>query len=555
MIKEMKAVSTLVAILLVLCSLIVGGLLSYMWVISSYYYESSSTDLIITEALFPLEHADYFNLTIMNPSHSSTTNITSIYIEAGDNATVQAVTNTYPETLPIQIERATSKTVKCLKNWSPLAGKSITVHVSTADNTGTSKTVTTKSVKLEIATDMNPSISSKRFNITVTNLPESYLNLTLSRVLVNQIPVLNVTPALPLNLTAGDNVTIGCTYDIESVDNPVIRVETTDGYYAELATNAVARLGWYVTQVLFNEANPEDMNITVFNPDTASTYVDINGIEIVCENTTSSINGRLTYPPFSSPFIPYRLAIGGTVTFSHVTWDWGSHRSQNATVKVYTAQEFAPATLTGMTPEPVNFKITEMDFNLADTGHFTMNISDVASSTEAITPAQIRLNGNNASFTSQTIPIGETRQFACALDWSSLKGTTATVNVSIANGQYFSRDIALPSVDLAISDVIGFNTTTEGFVYVNMTITNSAFSIRDVTITDIILATSNSTDHINATIPRLTPNGYPLAMNTGIAVVCPWYWKDYYNQTLTITVKTAEGFTATKTFQIPASTP
>jgi hypothetical protein len=548
----MKAVSTLVMILLVLCSLVVGALLSYMWVMSGYYYEASGTDLIITEALFPLEHADYFNVTVMNPTHSSTTNITDIYIKAEDSATIQYVTDTYPESFPILIERATSQTIMCIENWSPFAGKSITVYITTDDNTEASKTVTTQSVKMEIETAINPSISSKRFNITVTNLPESNLNLTLARVLVNQMPVLNVTPTLPLNLTVGDNVTVACIYDLENLGSSVISVETAEGYHAELTTNVAAELGWYVAEVLFNVENPDDMNITIFNPDTASTFVDINSIELVYGNTTSCINGSLTDPPF----VPYyRLAQGETVTFDHCTWNWGSYRSQNVTVNVYDLQEFAPATLTVGTPEPVNFKVTDLDFNLADTGHFTINISDAASSTEAITPAQIRLNSNNASFKNQTIPIGKTIQFACTLDWSSLRGTTATVNVSIANGQYFSRDIALPSVDLTISDAIGFNTTTEGFVYVNMTITNSALSIRDVTITDIILATPNSTDHINATIPLLAPNGYPLAMNTGIAVVCPWYWKDYYNQTLTITVKTAEGFTATKTFPIPASTP
>ena len=553
--KEMKAVSTLVVILLVLCSLIVGGLLSYMWVISGYYYESSGTDLIITEALFPFEHAEYFNLTVMNPSHSSTTSITSIFIKTEDNVTVQAVTNTSPETLPIRIERATSKTIKCLKNWSPFAGKSITVHISTADNTGTSKTVTTQPVKLEIATNMNPSISSKRFNITVTNLPESNLNLTLSRVLVNQIPVLNATPALPLNLTVGDSVTIGCRYDLENVNKPVIRVETTEGYYAELATNVTMNLGWYVTQVLFNGANPEDMNITVFNPDTASTNVDINRIEIVCDNATSYINGFLTYPPFSPPFIPYRLARGETVTFGRVTWDWGSHRSQNATVNVYVLQEFAPASLTIRTPEPINFQITGVDFNLTDTIHFAMNITNEASSTDAIIPAQISLNGSNVGFLPQAIPIGETRQFNCAFDWSNLRGKTVAGNLSIANGQYVSGSITLPSVDLTISDTIGFNTTSEGLTYVNMTISNSVFSIQAVTIKNIVFTTSNSTDYINETIPRLVPDGYLLPIGTEVATVCPWYWKGYYGQSLTITANTVEGFTATKTFQIPASTP
>jgi len=136
-------------------------LLSYMWVISGYYYESSGTDLIITDALFPLDQAGYFNLTVMNPTHSLTTNITDIYIRAAGNTTVQPVTDTYHETLPITIERATSKTIVCVENWSPFAGKSITVGLTTSDNTGTSKTVITQFVGLETTTDINPLVSSK----------------------------------------------------------------------------------------------------------------------------------------------------------------------------------------------------------------------------------------------------------------------------------------------------------------------------------------------------------------------------------------------------------
>jgi hypothetical protein len=466
--------------------------------------------------------------------------------------TVQPVTDTYPETLPITIERATSKTIVCVENWSPFAGKSITVGITTSDNTGTSKTVITQSVRLEATTDINPSVSSKQFNITVTNPSDSILNLTLSNVLVNQIPVLSATPTLPLNLTVGSNVTIQCVFDFESLSHPVIRVETAQGYYANLATNVVANLGWYVTQVQFNGANPEDMNITIFNPDTASTYVDISSIDVVYGNATSYINGSLTNPPFA-PY--YRLKPGDTVTFGNCTWNWGNYRSQNATVNVYDLQEFAPASLTVTTPEPINFQITGVDFNLTDTIHFAMNITNAASSTDAIIPAQISLNGSNVGFLSQAIPIGETRQFNCTFDWSNLRGMTVTGNLSIANGQYVSGSITLPSVDLTISDTIGFNTTSEGLTYVNMTISNSVFSIQAVTITNIIFTTSNSTDYINETIPRLVPDGYLLPIGTEVATVCSWYWKGYYGQSLTITANTVEGFTATKTFQIPASTP
>jgi hypothetical protein len=280
--------------------------------------------------------------------------------------------------------------------------------------------------------------------------------------------------------------------------------------------------------------------------------VDINKIEIVCGNTTRYINGSLTDPPF----VPYyRLVRGETVTFGHCTWNWGSHRSQNATVNVYDLQEFAPASLTVRTPEPISFQITGVDFNLTDTTHFAMNITNAASSTDAIIPAQISLNGSNVGFLSQAIPIGETRQFNCTFDWSNLRGMTVTGNLSIANGQYLSGSITLPSVDLTISDTIGFNTTSEGLTYVNMTISNSVFSIQAATITNIIFTTSNSTDYINETIPRLVPDGYLLPIGTEVATVCPWYWKGYYGQSLTITANTVEGFTATKTFQIPASTP
>lgn len=548
--KEIKAISTLFVILLVLVSLIVGGLLSYMWVISGYYYESSGTDLIITDALFPLDQSGYFNLTVMNPSHSSTTNITDIYIRAADNTTVQAVTHIYRETLPITIERATSKTIVCVENWSPFAGKSITVGITTSDNTGTSKTVITQFVGLETTTDINPLVSSKQFNITVTNPSNSTLNLTLSNVLVNQVPVLSATPTLPLNLTVGSRVKVQCTFDFEGLSDPVIRVETAQGYYADLSTNVVTNLGWYVTQVLFNGDNPEDMNITVFNPDTASTYVDINEIELVYGNTTSYINGSLTSPSF----VPYyRLEPGDTVTFGNCTWDWRDYRSQNVTVNVYNLQEFAAASVTVLTPKPINFKITGVNFNLADTKHFAVNITNVASSTDAIIPAQISLNGSSVGFPSQAIPIGETKQFNCTFDWSGLRGMTVTGNVS-ANGQYLSGSITVPSVDLTISDTVGFNATSEGLTYVNITISNSAFSIQDATIANIIFATSNSTDYINGTIPRLVPNGYLLPIGAEVAMICPWYWKGYYGQSLTITV-TVEGFTATKTFQIPASAP
>jgi hypothetical protein len=551
--KEKKAISTLLAILLILCFMIIGGLISYMWTLSSFYYEPQGTELAITEVNFPIEHADYFNLTIMNPSHSpSATNITQIYLEVEGSAGLINITDTSPDSLPIMIEKATSKTIKCLENWSGLVGKTVTVHVSTTNATGVSQKVQLPFAKLDLDTDLDPAVSSKRFNVTVKNDPNSAINLTVTRILLSRNDPDVLTPALPVNLTMGEAVQFLFTYDLENILTPIIRAETSQGYYAELTANSSARLLLRIADVVFDETNSQEMNITLTNPATA-TNVSISSIKILHANETGFINGSLTTPPFDTP---YQLNTSSSVTFAHCIWNWQNVRNEIITIEVYTAQEFAAVSRTVRTPPSVILKIKALDFNLTNTGYFMVNVTNMAGSAQDTNITQIKLNDNVTDLTPQVVPIGEDRQLNCTFDWSSLRGTTANITIYDPNGLLASENITLPSVDLRIPDVT-FGNSTEGIPYANVTVMNTIFSTQNVTITMITFNVEGKTIWADGTLtnPQLAPNGTMLMIGANVTIICPFAWASYPSQTLTVTVFTAEGFGITETFPIPQLNP
>jgi hypothetical protein len=532
--------------------MIVGALISYMWVMSNYYYEPQSPDLIITDVNFAAEHAGYFNLTIMNPSHSpSAANISAIYFTVEGDTSIYNVTSTYPEQLPVVVERATSETIKCLSNWGEFAGKSITVYAVATNTAGSSRTVKTPFTKIELEANLDPSIASRRFNITVMNDAASVTNLTLIRVSVDQYSVDNLTVALPLNVAVNDTVPIQCYYSLEVLVDPVIRVDTAEGYYAEVQTNLTARVPLYITQVAFNETNTEEMKVTMFSSAASSTSVNITSIGVTYDNTTTYLNGSLTNPPFVPDYV---LDPNETVTFTHCLWNWTTIRDKEITVTISNRQEFTPVSSTVKTPQSVVFRISGLDFNLTDTGKFTINVTNVHISTEEINITQVKLNETSvASFESQTVGIGVEKQLNCTFDWTSLKGTNVNFTVITADGLNASEVISLPSIDLRMPDILICDRTTSGIPYVNVTMSNTAFSARNANITNIVFSVGNVTSTVDGTLtnPLLAPNGYLLTIGTSTAITCPWNWTVYPNQNVTVSVETADGLTVSETYGIP----
>jgi hypothetical protein len=564
MLSNKKAVSTIVLIILLLCSFVVGALLSYMWVLSSFYLEPENiTSLVITNADFSVDHADYFYITVMNPSNSpSKANITEIYFTVEGNTSVYQVTSTDPA-LPITLEIGSLKTIKCTREWGAFAGSTITVHISALNASGATISVGTSFVKLGLEVKFNATVSCRLFNVTITNNPQSAINLTLKNLYVNLQPITtdiqNVTIS-GINLPIGQSVFLQCLFDWEGLINPKVQVTTLEGYHTEVYASATASVLMSITNVTFNEtnSNANELSLTVSNSNASSTAININDIVLKYISGNQSqeyhINGSYANPSF----VPYyTLGIGKTVTFDHCIWDWGNHRNQNVTITVNVTQGFTPASKTVRIPSSLVFKITELNFNLNDTNHFLTKIANMPVSLENINVTKIRVNGTDAVFGSQTIPIGEERIFNCTFDWRGFRGKIGNVIVQLLNNETVSESITLPIVDLKLLvDQSSFNST-EGIPYVNITVVNSIFSNKTVNVTQIIFKTGNITNTIDGTLthPTLLPNGYVLNIGLNVTIFCPWNWTLYSNQSLTITVQTAEGFGISQTLQTPESTP
>jgi hypothetical protein len=568
MLSSKKAVSTTVVIILLLCAAVFGAFLSYMWALSNYYLEPANISLAITNLDFSPYHSDYFYVTVMNPSSSpSATNITAIYFTVKGNTQVYNVTDTSPESLPIPLERATNKTIKCLSNWGNFAGSTITVHVSALNASGAVASIATSFVKLGLQVHFNATASCRQFNVTITNSAQSAINLTLTNLYINQwsigsakrLPVGQNVSIPGINLPIGQNVSLQCLWDWETLTHPEILVQTLQGYQANATANATAAVLLLITNVAFNETNPNanEMSITVSNSNASSNAVDISDIFLTYKNGTASqvyhINGSNTSPRFA-PY--YALGIDKTVTFDHCIWNWGDFRNQAVTISVNVTQGFTPASTTVKIPSSLVFNITDLSFNLNDTSHFVATIANMPVSLGNASILMIRVNGTDVeNFTSQVINIGEEGIFNCTFDWRSFRGKNANVTAELSNDEIISRNITLPIVDLKL--LVGQLKPIEGIPYVNITVGNSIFSNKTVNVTQIIFKIGNVTDTIDGklTYPALFPTGYVLNIGANVTILCPWNWALYPSQNLTITVQTAEGFSVSQTLQIPESTP
>jgi hypothetical protein len=115
--KEVRAVTTLLAVLLIIASAIVGGFISYMFAVSPFFAVPNHVSLDITGASFPVNHPDYFDITVLNPSFSpSGTNITSIYLKIDGETGLFNVTDTVPG-LPTPLDPGASTAIRCYWDW------------------------------------------------------------------------------------------------------------------------------------------------------------------------------------------------------------------------------------------------------------------------------------------------------------------------------------------------------------------------------------------------------------------------------------------------------
>ncbi len=551
-----KAVSTFILVILMLCSIIFGALISYLWVMASYYnMPEDTTLLIVTDAVFSVNNATYFNVTILNPSNSvSDVNITAIQLTVEGINEVYNVTETEPSgQLPFFIRRGTKQSFKCITNWSNVAGETVKIEPVAANVSTKSYSYTVPNVKLKLTPNFDITQSVEYFNLTIENSAELNMNLTISQVMVSGSAI-NTTPSIPYVLLPNQTEIFRCERNWEDLMgvNATVKVMTEEGYESAYTTDELLGAVLYVDEIKFDYEDTSYFNLTVSSSEYSTATPILSKINLTLQdNTTITLN---TNPPLD--IIPIGVQSNQSLTLKCI-WNWIEHRNETITVSVYTKQGFTTSNSTERTPPAVVWNITDVKFDLDYPECFLVNVTNMPCSLNEINVTSILLDGN-ATFMNPPHAVlanGTQAMLNCSISWGHLIGNNATVTVLIEDGSNVSRVVVVSSVGLKIlgKPVISELHAPElniNITYVNITIWNSNNSLKNVTITRITFETDNSTYEIDGslTYPKLVPNGYVLEKGENVTVVCLWNWGSFLGFHLRVTVYTTEGYEISETW-------
>jgi len=556
--RETRAVSTILFILLLLCAAIIGALISYVWVIANYYnVPEGSTTLFTENAVFPVSNFSYFNLTILNPSYSaSDVNITAFRVTVLDtNTTFDVNTTEYPSSLPYPLQKGVRQTFKCIDNWSNITGENIRIDSLPTNISTTSNIFAVPSVKLNLTPVFDSSQTVGNFSLTVQNPPES-ANLSISEIDVFSEMILNVTPSLPQPLQNNGSITFICNRNWEDLryQNATITVRTTEGYVASYTTYTLQGATLQISDVKFDYTDPSYFNLTVSSSPSSTANPILSSVNLTRANQTFSL---LTIPPLNLATI-YVLP---NQTLKCL-WNWNAIRSENVTINVYTKQNFTVPTETVQTPPPTVWNITEVKFDFDDPTQFSVNVTNMPCSVNGINITKIQLNGTDTTLNpkSAVLTNGNQTTFGCATNWTGFIGQSTTVTVFTADGASNSTVVTIPLAQLKIlgsAPIYGnLNDTTLNITspYLNVTISNSENSLLNVTISKIVLEAGNITQDLVPTIlyPKATSGIYKINTNQTVTFVCYSDYTQYIVQptitAITITIYTAQAIQASTTW-------
>jgi hypothetical protein len=321
------------------------------------------------------------------------------------------------------------------------AGYYINLGIEVPENV----TISITEVKLDI---QNP----ETFTISVLNPTYSPTEAKIIDISVatedNRVhKILSVNPELPTNLDIGQEVTFNCAWNWGDYTNEILKVIVTleDGsgavYEVETAKTALE-----ITAAIFMTADTQHFNVTIKNPETSNSDLNVTKITVTMENETEFNVRQIT------PSIPKLLAVG-TYNMFECTWDWTYYRGMNATVTVYTSQGYA-FHRTEATPNPAQLTITDARFATTDTSSFNITVinSDNSITAANLTTVEVLLSdGTTQEVSVQSppalpydLPIGETVTLKCLWDWSNNRTETIAIIVKTPEGYlgYLQKTLA-----------------------------------------------------------------------------------------------------------------
>jgi len=350
--QNVKGISKLAMILLLLISFLLGTILSYIWTMGFYaspeFHLPSQTNLTIENVRFPAEDATFFDVTMLNPSYSpSNATIERIKVSTSDDKT-HNIALTSP-TLPLTLAPGKIQTIRSFWNWANYTGQTVDVYAVIAQGSGPAFQVKTAFMNFSITSvNLDPSVSANYFNITIQNAGSpTFVNI--SKILVNGAEVLT-EPALtePYGLSNASGVT-PVTFmlkrnwvDLQAQD-VTVAVQTLQGYTAYKTVRGPPRVVLEILNAYFNASvSLNHFNLTVLNAGISPTDLDISEVTVFVAGNITRIQNWTAYvgDQVTSKLERY------TVTIIKCPWDWSGYRNQDVTITVATVQGFQVAKTT-----------------------------------------------------------------------------------------------------------------------------------------------------------------------------------------------------------------
>ena len=327
---NIKAISKILFILLLVLAMIIGSIFSYMLIIGYYLNLESNVpdnpDLSITDVRFDPENAANFTITILNPTYSAgAASVTEISVTTADNK-VHLVTETQPQ-LPTELKKGQSKNFTCFWNWGNYTGQTIDIIVIVDDGSGSTYTIKTTNVELTMSL-LFSLFDTTQFNLTLTNPTTSAINLQVTNATITTkngsvfgIELVNNT--FPQTFLRGDEDMFQCLwnwtdYKGEQVTLTVHTLQNISFYQSETLPAASQ---FTFTNIIFDTANMTTFNMTTQISDPNITSASITTFGVIFKNQT---NEQLTV---TSPSPPYIISANETLTFE-IMWNWEPYRGE-----------------------------------------------------------------------------------------------------------------------------------------------------------------------------------------------------------------------------------
>ncbi len=551
-----KAVSTLLMILLMILSAIIGGIASFLFAIYPFTTVPQGATLSISEIYVDPHDASSFSVAVLNPSYSPLSiNITGIAIVLNDTSGFYQVSQSEPSidggltvlvgsTVNVSCSQFSLGGLEYL--WGDLAAKyagdPMTVFVLGSEGSASDKQTTLPFVSLSaVNTQFDAGFSLTKFNLTIASDTNSAINVTVNNIQVQgvEIDTSSISPQLPQQISPGSSVEFSFSNSSwYTLVNTSIIITTDEGYRFSQDVS-LPRLIVSIQNVAFDADYTDHFNITIFNFAESSSYVNLTRITITMINQTT----------LSQDYDPSLGIVPNTTKTVRFDWQWKNYRGDIDLTAAF-LQDFQ-INVTNANRTPVVLLNASSAFDLADKNHFNVTIASHPSSIEPINITSFYVNETatliNGTLSTPSLPYGlinpgQNQTFTCTYNWGNLAGKNLTLIVTVLTNEsleVFSSPFTLYPPNGVLTIVNVNHTLTD---LVDITLASSTYSTVNLTISEITYALQNMTQISEDPFP---PTGYvAIAPGATYVVYSHFDWQTYVGQTIVITVMTQEGPTA-----------